>query len=264
MGCCGGSKKKVKSQTDVIKNNKRSKIEKTIPEKNQVIEDDSINHGIEKQIVPNERIEEIQPLKTEAIVQQEASPIEEKQAKSPSTISSPNYDIDEFIKDLSPTDNISPVQTWHDLEKFVQKNDKSVSIVLFYGRYCPYSKRTLPSLRQWARANVDRIFLYEADVEQALNLAEYYHVRSIPTIMAFEENNLLAPIWQRTASNVLPTSINDQSRTTDEEESDISNNLFLTLDPSFSTSNSIQSSKNTKAEQYELTLDQMPGKIIQH
>lgn len=32
MGCCGGNKKKVKSQTDVTKNNKKSKSDKKIDE----------------------------------------------------------------------------------------------------------------------------------------------------------------------------------------------------------------------------------------
>jgi thiol-disulfide isomerase/thioredoxin len=146
-------------------------------------------------------------------------------------ISSPDNDLDDFINNLSPTDNISPIKTLNDLQKSVGKNDKPVSIVLFYGRYCPYSKRTIRELRQWARANQDRIFLYEVDVEQASDLAEYYHVRSIPTIMAFEDNNLIAPIWQRTATNVLSSSIIEESKPT-EETFDDSNNLDTILQQS--------------------------------
>ncbi len=123
-----------------------------------------------------------------------------------------------------------------------------MSIVLFYGRYCPYSKRIMPGLRQWARANKDRICLYEANVEQASKLAEYYHIRTIPTIMAFEEKNLLAPIWVRTADHVLPSST-DESEPIEEKL----NNIYVTLDPSIQ----IEISKENKQEQYLIILNKM-------
>ncbi|CAF0977114.1 unnamed protein product [Adineta ricciae] len=103
------------------------------------------------------------------------------------------------------TDNISPVRTFDDLKSSLERHTKPISILLFHGQYCPFSKRTIPDLRRWARDNKDRIYLYEANVEQAINLVEYYHVRTIPTLLAFEEKNLLMPIWKRTASNVLST-----------------------------------------------------------
>lgn len=105
--------------------------------------------------------------------------------------------------------------------------------------------------------------MYEADVEQALNLAEYYHIRSIPTIMAFDNKNLTAPIWQRTASSVLPSSSNDLSETMDNnDEFSHSNDLDVMLDPSFQTTLSMDSSKETKPDQTLLIVDQMPSKII--
>lgn len=177
-------------------------------------------------------------------------------------MSSPDYDID----DISSTDNISPIKTFNDLQTFVQQNAKPISIVFFYGRYCPYSKRTIPGLRQWARINQDRIFLYEADIEQASKLAEYYHVRTVPTIMAFEDNNLLAPIWQRTANNVL-SSIDESEPINDNKEISIdhhnqieeifrekldnSNNIFLILDPSLKGSNRLLKKIVTQNENYQ-------------
>jgi hypothetical protein len=137
----------------------------------------------------------------------------------------------------------------------------------------------MPGLRQWARTNKDRIFLYEADVEQSLNLAEYYHVRTIPTLMAFDDNNLLTPIWQRTADNVLST---DPQSPIDEpelapntkeishdfqeifrEKLDNSNNIFLLLDPSNRILKMIETSNKSKQEQYLIILDNhqsMPNK----
>lgn len=106
-------------------------------------------------------------------------------------------------KPPSTDDDILPVKTFDDLKSSIERHTKPISILLFHGQYCPFSKRTIPGLRRWARENKDRIYLYEADVEQATDLVEYYHVRTIPTLLAFEGKNLLVPIWQRTASNVL-------------------------------------------------------------
>jgi thioredoxin-like negative regulator of GroEL len=176
--------------------------------------------------------------------------------------------------DLSPEDNISAVKTLHELQTLVEQHGKPISIVLFYARYCPYSKRTAPGLRQWARSNKERIDLYEVDVEQASKLAEYYHVRTVPTIMAFEGSNLLAPIWQRTANNVLeatsepePMETNTENLTDHHqlieevfrEKLDNSNNVFIILDPSSKGSNRvlqmIETPNENKQEQYLLLLD---------
>lgn len=184
MGCCGRNNRKVKRKSEVIKVEKKKSLindEINLIDQNQLLKNEP---DIQQELILTPTIEETIQIK--------------HRKKSPS-ISSLDYDIG----DISSTDNISPIETLDDLQTFVQENNKSISIILFYGRYCPYSRRTIPDLRQWARANKDRIFLYEADVEQASKLAEYYHVQTIPTIMAFEDNNLLAPIWRRTAKNVL-------------------------------------------------------------
>ena len=133
----------------------------------------------------------------------------------------------------------------------------------------------MPDLRQWARANKDRIVLYEADVEPASHLAHHYHVRTVPTLMAFDEQNLLAPIWQRTANQVLATDF----ETPPEESTEIgektidasqfeeifraklhrSNNLLLLLDPSLKGSSRILKVNETpnehQQEQYLVILD---------
>jgi hypothetical protein len=88
--------------------------------------------------------------------------------------------------------------------------------------------------------------------------------------MAFNEKNLLAPIWQRTANNVLSTDIqtpeesqliiNNEERPIDEnqfEEIDHSNNVFLIVDPL------VKGSNENKQEQYLIILDNnqsMPDK----
>lgn len=178
------------------------------------------------------------------------------------------------------TDNISSIKTLNDLQRLVEQNQKPISIILFHGQYCPYSQRTLSGLRQWARMNHNRIYLYEVDVEEGYNLAEYYHIRTIPTLMAFEENNLLIPVWQRTASDVL-TTINEfepieivKSKTIEEnsfeeifrEKLNHSNNMFIIFDPSLNGSNRIvnkfESPNERQQEQYLIILDHKKQSII--
>ncbi|CAF4701669.1 unnamed protein product, partial [Rotaria socialis] len=125
-------------------------------------------------------------------------------------------------------------------------------------------------LRQWARANKNRVFLYEADVEQALQLAEYYHIRAVPTVIAFSKNNLLSPIWQRTTTNVFSSDVetsinqsesieNQQFKEIFREKLDTKNNVFFSLDPSNKETNSpmkiFETLNETKQEQYLIILN---------
>ena len=149
--------------------------------------------------VSNEKkntIHEEPPVSNQSLVQAD---VETKPTKrrSPNIISSLNADdFETFVNQRSSDENIHAVTTLDDLQRSVKQKEKPVSIVLFYARYCPYSKRTMPDLRQWARSNNDRIVLYEADVEQASHLALQYHVRTIPTLMAFNEQNLLDLLYE--------------------------------------------------------------------
>jgi hypothetical protein len=87
--------------------------------------------------------------------------------------------------------------------------------------------------------------------------------------MAFEENNLLAPIWQRTANNVYEyepmKEISSDNQI--EAELDNSNNIFLILDSSVKGSNRllkrIETPNENQQEQYLILLDNkqtMPNK----
>lgn len=192
----------------------------------------------------------------------------EQQILEPSLISS---------SDLKTTDdlieNIHSINTLNELETFIEQHKKPISILFFYGLYCPYSKRAISAIRQWAQKNQDRIVLYEVNVENGLQLAEYYHVRAIPTIVALNENNYLIPIWQRTATNLYPSdlqipmnkfesieknesiSINDNEiKEIFKEKLDSSKNVFFLLDSSNENLNSIskisESLNDTKQEQY--------------
>ena len=186
-----------------------------------------------------------------------------------------DYETNNFTSNISSIDNIYPEETLSDLQTFVQRNEKPISIVFFYGYHCPYSKRIMPKFRQWTRANQDRIVLYEANVEQTTKLAEYYHIRTIPSLIAFHEKNLLVPIWQRTTNNVLSSDmqleINKSESITDKEnipnyhtqfqeivreKLNDTKNVFIILDPSLKASNlRFATSDETKREQYLVILD---------
>ncbi|UJR37716.1 hypothetical protein I4U23_030411 [Adineta vaga] len=96
-----------------------------------------------------------------------------------------------------------------------------------------------------------------------MKLAEYYHVRTIPTLMAFEGKNLLAPIWQRTAKNVLSSIDASEPMETNEEifpkRFDDSKTIFMIIDPSLKGSDrvvkKIETSNENKREQYLILLD---------
>ena len=201
MGCCGRKNKKVKNTSNDIQSNSTKKINVNNEKEKKTISIDKI----QSPTIVNQK----QVLQTEPIVIKDE--IEEiTKATSAPIVPNTDDDFKESVEKISSKDHRTPIKTYSQLQKSVAEEKKPVSILVFHADYCPYSKRTLPGLRRWAQANQDRIGLYEIDVEQDSNLAEYYHVRTIPTIMAFDEQNLIAPIWQRTSKNVLPLSSTEQ------------------------------------------------------
>ncbi|CAF0975860.1 unnamed protein product [Adineta ricciae] len=240
MGCCRKDKQKTATTK---KNDKTKTIQTTKAEKKK-----STTNNKEKTIIDDKNHEIVAKI----IEQTKENTIQQKSPSSPST-----------NDDIFPTDNISPVKTFDELKSSVGRHTKPISILLFHGQYCPFSKRTIPDLRRWARDNKDRIYLYEANVEHATNLIEYYHVRTIPTLLAFEGKNLLVPIWQRTASNVLSTIETAESMEIESEPDQLeeilqrklndSNNVPIVLNKKGSKTN--PTSNENKQEQYILIVD---------
>lgn len=265
MGCCRSESKKSKKKNDNARKTKTAKAESKNVKK--IVDD-----PIPVPIIGDNHL----PLRQQTV------------AAAPPTIPHADEEVkpSPWEGDLSSEENISAVSTLDELRSLVRQHGRPVSIVLFYARYCPFSERTAPGLRQWARSNRERIALYEADVEQAPALAEHYHVRTLPTIMAFEQGNLLAPVWQRTADNV-PTDANDPAPVPAITESpadqppamdalfrgklDGANNVFVILDPSLKGQSQvlqmIETPNESKQEQYLLLLDtnasvEHPSKLI--
>ncbi|CAF3532235.1 unnamed protein product [Rotaria sp. Silwood1] len=274
MGCCRkenkkstnkNKKNKVKQKKNLINDKEKKKVTIKTIDQDQFFKD---KNNLQQQSINNPIVKN---------TEQEISNLEHH-IKSPSISSSNNDFDDNFINNISSTDNIYSIKTLNDFQTFVEQNKKPISIVFFYGRYCHYSKRTISGLRQWARINKDRIVLYEVDVEQALKLTEYYHIQTIPTILAFNENNLLVPIWQRTATNVLSSDLqlqinefqsiennenlsndNNQFKEIFREKLDNSNNVYFIFDPLLKESNCMfkifETLNENKQEQYLIILD---------
>ncbi|CAF1262101.1 unnamed protein product [Rotaria sp. Silwood1] len=274
MGCCRkenkkstnkNKKNKVKQKKNLINDKEKKKVTIKTIDQDQFFKD---KNNLQQQSINSPIVKN---------TEQEISNLEHH-IKSPSISSSNNDFDDNFINNISSTDNIYSIKTLNDFQTFVEQNKKPISIVFFYGRYCHYSKRTISGLRQWARINKDRIVLYEVDVEQALKLTEYYHIQTIPTILAFNENNLLVPIWQRTATNVLSSDLqlpinefqsiennenlsndNNQFKEIFREKLDNSNNVYFIFDPLLKESNCMfkifETLNENKQEQYLIILD---------
>lgn len=72
-----------------------------------------------------------------------------------------------------------------DWESEVLKHEGRV-LVDFYATWCPPCRALAPRLEQFAEANKDRVKIVKVDTDQDEALSERYGVRTIPTIVAFQ------------------------------------------------------------------------------
>jgi len=77
------------------------------------------------------------------------------------------------VLDISPFKEGKPL-------KF--KGDKPI-IVDFYATWCGPCKRQAPIMEEIARKYKGKIDVYKLDVDKAQDIAQFFHVRSIPTIL---------------------------------------------------------------------------------
>ena len=66
-----------------------------------------------------------------------------------------------------------------------QINDNETVVVDFYATWCGPCKMFLSVLEEFAREN-NEIKVLKVDVDQAIGIAAYYRVMSVPTIMVFK------------------------------------------------------------------------------
>src|SRR3954463_14510322 len=70
-------------------------------------------------------------------------------------------------------------------EKEVLKKDGWV-LVDFFATWCPPCRNLAPLLERFADQNADRVTVVKVDTDADEPLSEQYHVRTIPTIVAFK------------------------------------------------------------------------------
>ena len=78
------------------------------------------------------------------------------------------------------------------LEEFNQliKGDKPV-LVDFYAEWCPPCKVQLPILEKLNEKHGNEVQIVKVDVDKLQEISQQYGIRSIPTIIAFDNNKVL-------------------------------------------------------------------------
>ncbi|CAF5084420.1 unnamed protein product, partial [Rotaria sp. Silwood1] len=131
MGCCRkenkkstnkNKKNKVKQKKNLINDKEKKKVTIKTIDQDQFFKD---KNNLQQQSINNPIVKN---------TEQEISNLEHH-IKSPSISSSNNDFDDDFINNISSTDNIYSIKTLNDLQIFVEQNKKPISIVFFYGRY---------------------------------------------------------------------------------------------------------------------------------
>ena len=82
------------------------------------------------------------------------------------------------------------VLTSENFEEEVLKSDKKV-LVDFYADWCGPCKMMSPVLEQIAEEVKDTAKIVKVNVDDAADLAEEYEVMSIPTMIVFENGNII-------------------------------------------------------------------------
>ena len=89
---------------------------------------------------------------------------------------------------------------------FQQKIETGISVVDFYGTYCPPCRQFAPIFEKVAQDFVGKVSFIKANTEIIPSVAAKYNVRSIPTIIIFKDgveverrvglmNEILFKIW---------------------------------------------------------------------
>jgi len=66
------------------------------------------------------------------------------------------------------------------------------AIVDFYATWCPPCKVLAKNLIQFDKVKPSNVVIYKVDIDQYMNLAKKYNVRSLPTIIYFKNGKIVA------------------------------------------------------------------------
>ncbi|MEX0940715.1 MAG: FAD-dependent oxidoreductase [Candidatus Babeliales bacterium] len=85
---------------------------------------------------------------------------------------------------------ISMLKSNDEFQQAITKNQGPV-VLDFYADYCPSCMRMLPDLEVVAHNFADQVTFYKVDMDSAQELATQLHVKSIPTLLVFEDGQLI-------------------------------------------------------------------------
>lgn len=92
-------------------------------------------------------------------------------------------------------------------ENEVIKSDKCV-IIDFYADWCGPCKMMSPIIEDIAEELGDKVKVGKINTDENMNLAEQYQIMSIPTILIFEDGNIIKSFTGVTSKSEIISAIN--------------------------------------------------------
>lgn len=78
------------------------------------------------------------------------------------------------------------------MERFEELITANIPVLIdFYATWCGPCKAMHPVLEEVKKEKAERVRIAKIDVDKHAELANYYQIRSVPTLMVFKEGKLL-------------------------------------------------------------------------
>ncbi len=99
----------------------------------------------------------------------------------------PNF----FNSEAEGSLHVTEIKTLKELEEIFDDNEGLVAVD-FYAPYCPSCMRMLPAVEAVGYQLVDQVTFVKVDMSSSNELADYYHVPSVPCLLVFKDKKLIA------------------------------------------------------------------------
>ena len=89
------------------------------------------------------------------------------------------------------TNEITQIKTFSDFEKKVIKEQKKIVLVDFFTPWCGPCQIMGPLLEKIAKNFKNKIIFYKVNIDKNQDLANKYHILSIPTLIIFKKGQII-------------------------------------------------------------------------